>query len=259
MSTVRNSLGLAIVIMLTVGMTVPVCAQEANAALDSTLFTTYTVNSPFQNVAFTVCGSLPQSSGCYGGGSLGPFNKVGALLEGIPSTKGNVVSRAIYVVDAGDATVQLYAYKKTDTITASFDTVNVTLAKMITLPLTGGSTALSFMAANNGFLFIGTDQTPQAVRVEKNNLSVTQLGGFSPPINVTAITADSYGYVTVTQGGINGGESGFSVYGPDGSGEEDGGGAPFMLNTRAAVLTSTLPQSDDAPAQRLEVRPKMAK
>ena len=65
--------------------------------------------------------------------------------------------------------------------------------------------------------------------------------------------------VRVGQGGINGGESGFSVYGPDGSGEEDGGGAPFMLNTRAAVLTSTLPQSDDAPAQRLEVRPKTAK
>jgi len=115
------------------------------------------------------------------------------------------------------------------------------------------------MGANNLFLFIGTDQSPQAVRVQKSNLSVTQLGGFSPPINVTAITADNYGYVTVTQGGFSGGESASSVFGPDGSETEDGGGAFFMLNTRTAVSTATLPQSDSSPPQRRSVRPTTAK
>jgi hypothetical protein len=57
------------------------------------------------------------------------------------------------------------------------------------------------------------------------------VGGFSPPINVTAITADLYGYVTVTQASFGTGENGFYVFGPTGGGAEDGGGAEFLLNT----------------------------
>ena len=47
--------------------------------------------------------------------------------------------------------------QETDTISPTFDTVVVTLSKTV-LPLTGGSTALTSMAANTGFIFIGTDQ-----------------------------------------------------------------------------------------------------
>jgi len=223
---------------------VPLHAQDSAlpAAPDSTLYTTYSAfsGSGQTTVSWVVCGSTQQTSGCYDSGSIGPFVGIGAMMEGIPFVNGNVVTRAIYVVDSGaTSSVKLYFYKKVDTVTADFDTTTVTLVRTVKLPLTGGTTAQCFMAANSGFLFIGTDQSPQAVEVRKSNLSVTQLGGFSPPINVSAITADQYGYVTVTQGNSSSG-SGFSVFWPTGGGEEDGGGADFMLGTMQAVSPAAL-------------------
>jgi hypothetical protein len=192
---------------------------------------------------------------------LGPFGYAGALIEGNPSTSGSTVTRAIYIVDIGSGTsgngVTLYVYKKSDTVSASSDTITVTLLKSVSLPLVGGSTALCSMAANNGFLFIGTDQSPQGVRVQKNNLSITQIGGFSPPINVTSITTDKYGYVTVTFGGFVSGENGFYTFGPNGQGVGDGGGAWFMLSTVAGLSTTTLPSSDFMPPLPLVVKPKI--
>jgi hypothetical protein len=207
-----------------------------------------------------VCGSLPDTFGCYGSAFLGPFGKIGALLEGNPSTKGSTVTRAIYVVDiaagANGTGVNLNIYKKTDTTFSSEDTVAVSLFKTISLPLTGGSTAFCSMAANAGYLFIGTDQSPQGVEVKKSNGTVTLLGGFSPPINVTSITADQYGYVTVTQGGFGSFSNGFSVYGPNGAGQEDGGDADFMLGTTNGVSAAKLTTADHFPSERLVVRPK---
>jgi hypothetical protein len=225
--------------------TVPVQGQTAAAPPDSTLFTTYDLSPGYQSVGWLVCGSTQQTSGCYAGGSLGPFVGVGALMEGNPVVNGNSVTRAIYVVDSGSAnSVKLYVYKKTDTVTPQTDTVTVTLNKTADLSplLVGGAAVSCSMAANNGFLFIGTDQSPQAVEVNKRTLSVAAVGGFSPPLNVTAITADKYGYVTVTQGNFFNGGNGFYVFGPDGFAKEDGGGAEFMLNTVNAVSTSALPQ-----------------
>lgn len=211
----------------------PLFAQSP-AAPDATLYTTYQIFG--SNVNFTVCGSTQQSEGCYGGGQLGPFGILGSLLESQPIIKGNVVTRGIYVVDigaGGGSGVALYVYKKTDTVSASYDQVAVTLLKTISLPLTGGAGAVSSMAANQHYLFIGTNLSNSAVEVSKSDYSMQQAGAFDA--GVTSITADSYGYVTITQG------SGFAVYGPNGSIQEDGGGSPFMLNTINAVGTSTLP------------------
>jgi hypothetical protein len=99
----------------------------------------------------------------------------------------NTVTRTIYVLDIATGSnlngVTLYVYKKTDTITSSFDTTSVTLSKTISLPsLVGGSSALASMAANNKFLFIGTNQSPSAVEIQKGTFTITQIGGFSPPI-----------------------------------------------------------------------------
>jgi len=174
----------------------------------------------------------------------------------------NTVTRKIYVVDVASGSsgtgVTLYVYKKTDTITASFDTISVKLVNTVTLSLIGGTSAVCSMAANSGFLFIGTDQSPQAVRVQKSNLSTTLVGGFSPPINVTSITSDKYGYVTVTFGGFTGGEDGFYTFGPNGQSEGDGGGAWFMLSTDTGLSTSSLPPVSAGVnlAERLQVRPK---
>jgi hypothetical protein len=231
--------------MVLLALSTTVHGQNPPAPPDSTLFTTYDLSPGYQTVGWLVCGSTQQTSGCYAAGSLGPFVGVGALMEGNPVVNGNTVTRAIYVVDSGSAnSVKLYVYKKTDTVTPQTDTVTVTLNRTADLSplLVGGASVSCSMAANNRFLFIGTDQSPQAVEVNKSTLSVAAVGGFSPPLNVTAITADKYGYVTVTQGNFFSGGNGFYVFGPDGFGREDGGGAEFMLNTVNAVSTSTLPQ-----------------
>jgi hypothetical protein len=149
-------------------------------------------------------------------------------MEGEPVTVGNTVTRSIYVLDGSSNTrgVLLNVFKKTDIVTDNGDTVSITPSKKLTLPLAGGSNALCTMAANDGFIFVGTDASPNAVRVNKLTYSLTKLGGFSPPLPVTAITANDYGYVTVTQEAATQG-SGFSVYGPNGMLQEDGGGARF--------------------------------
>jgi hypothetical protein len=238
MCRIRKQWALAAWVLVFLTMTFPAWA----APIDSTLFTTYTLNG--NDLNWLVCGSTAQTSGCYGSGSIGPFGIIGAMIEGNPTTSGSTVTRYIYVVDIGSNGngVDVYVYKKTDTVTATSDTVSVTLYKTVSLPLIGGSGASCSMAANNGYLFIGTDQSPQAVQVQKSNLNVTQLGGFSPPLNVTAITADSYGYVTITQGGTNGSVGAFTVIGPKGTFQEDGGGNDFMLDTLNAVTPSMLPK-----------------
>jgi hypothetical protein len=114
-----------------------------------------------------------------------------------------------------------------DTITSSDDTTTFTLEKTVSLPLTGGTTALTFAAANSAYLVIGTNLSDVPVEVAKKTYAVTSLDIIGQiPIS---ITADNYGYVTVTSAG------GFFVVGPTGSLEEDGGGSPFMVNTLLGI------------------------
>jgi hypothetical protein len=211
------------------------------AVIDATLYTRYNTDIAHTTVNWNVCGSLAGSSGCYGSGSLGPFGQIGALLEGEPKTdrNANTVTRAVYVLDyksgPNQNEVVLYVYTKVDTITTNSDTVTVTLSQTITLPLVGDFPAQTSMAANKQFLFIGTDLSPYAVQVNKRNFSVTQLGGFTPPINIFAITADEYGYVTLSFGSFGSSDTAFIVVSPNGSAGEDDVGSQFMLNTLQAI------------------------
>lgn len=211
---------------------------------DSTLYTTY--SGTYVELQWEVCGSTAQSSGCYGSGSLGPFTTIGAMLEGNPSVNGNVVTRAIYIVDAGANPMVLYVYTKTDTVTATSDVVSVTLSHTITLPLLGGTDVSAFMAANNSFLFIGSDfigtGENMPVRIRKSDLHVARLDEFVG--GTVAITSDQYGYVTVEQPGF------FTVYGPNGEPKEDGGGDQFTLGTTQAMPGALLVGSPTAPAAR---------
>jgi hypothetical protein len=210
------------------------------AALDSTLAITYRMVG--SNIDWTVCGSLPDTYGCYGSGTLGPFGRVGAMIEGIPSQNAQkgTVTRYIYILDVAYGSesdeVGLYVYKRVDTINDEDDTIAVTLYKTVSLPLTGGSATVPSMAANKSFLYVGTNQDELAVQVQKSNLAVIQFGEVSGPYYVTAITSDAYGFITVTWG--NG--AGFEVLNADGQATEDGGGAEFMLGTVQATLPSTV-------------------
>jgi hypothetical protein len=241
MSKLANQWLLAVsIILLALSAAVGVSAQTVKAPPDSTLFTTYSLDVAHTSVSWLVCGSTQQTSGCYASGNLGPFGKVGALLEGNQWSITNTVTRSIYVLDIATGSnqngVTLYVYKKIDIITPSFDTVSITLSNTVSLPLLiGGSSALSYMAANKNYLFIGTDQGPSGAEVKKGTLTITPIG-VNPPI--TAITADRYGYVTVTYGSF---PQGFVLFGPNGLLQESGGGGLFLLNTVQAVLASTLP------------------
>ena len=230
------------VLSLVLFVSIPVFLHAA--AIDSTLFTTYTINSP-QNtqINFSVCGSLPTSEGCYAAGAYGPFGRVGAMIEGNPTQnlKQSTVTRYVYILDVGfgskENEVALYVYKRVDSITSGTDTVTVTLFKTVTLPLTGGTATVPSLAANKNYILIGTNQDNLAVEVKKSNLSFVQVGG-SSGLTVSSITPDEYGYITVTWGTtING----FVVIGPNGAVQENGGGPSFMLNTNEAILTSALP------------------
>jgi len=235
-------------VLLLLAAALPLQAQQPAAPPDSTLYTNYFGTTT--SIDWIVCGSTQQSSGCYASGDLGPFVAIGAMLEGIPSVASDVVTRAIYIVDSGANPVKLYVYSKTDTVSASEDAVSVTLTKTITLPLTGGSNVSASMAANNKFLFIGTDEGTLAVKVNKGNLVVTKLEEFSAA--TLSITSDQYGYVTIAQVG------GFTVYGPDGDVEEDGGGSQFMIGTTQAVPASALFGGTPRSAPLLGYKPKSA-
>jgi hypothetical protein len=211
------------------------------SAIDSTLFTTYSLSGNDTNINLVVCGSLPGSEGCYGSGSMGPFGRVGAMIEGNPKQNktAGTVTRYIYVLDvqygSGGNEVALSIYKKVDTISGSFDTVSVSLFKTLTLPLTGGVNTVASVAANKNFLYLGTDQDQAAVQVQKSNLASSQID-IIPGFVVTSITSDQYGFITIEWGH----GAGFYVLNGNGQGQEDGGGAAFMMSTVQATIPSTV-------------------
>jgi hypothetical protein len=133
---------IAAAVVAGLGMSFPALAQTA-VPIDSTLFTTYESYGN-NNITWVTCGSTKNSDGCYGAGTLGPFGRVCAVMEGQPATVGNTVTRSLYVLAGGSNTsiVSLNVFKKTDTITSNSDTVSITPSKRLTLPLTGGSNAL---------------------------------------------------------------------------------------------------------------------
>ena len=71
-------------------------------------------------------------------------------------------------------------------------------------------------------MIVGTNRSTTVDEIDKGTRAVTPLGPYSS--NLTSITADQFGYVTVAFG------SEFTVFGPDGSGQLGGGGTQFTLN-----------------------------
>jgi hypothetical protein len=227
---------------------------------DAGLFAQYDFPSDFSSVDFVVCGYLPQTDGCYGSGSFGPFGHVGAMLEGYPSTDGDVVERAVYIVDVaggkGRDEVILYHYVLTYTITDGTDAAITTkLTRTVSLPLVGGKGVRCSLAGNSHVVVIGTDQSTQAVMLTKGSLAIQTIGGFSNAPTVTSITTDAYGYISVSFGGGSV-IPGFVVIGPTGGFEEDGGGESFLVSTSTGLSTKdVLLYGDTSMASKLNARP----
>ena len=108
------------------------------------------------------------------------------------------------------------------------------------------------MAQNPSYVYAATSQSTLAAAINKTTFSVGRAGDFGA--NVSAITADSYGFVTIVQG--SGFGAGFTVYGPNGQPEEDGGGGPFMINPIDAVYPSSYAPAGDLAPPKLGYWPK---
>jgi hypothetical protein len=238
---------------------VAVTSTTFAASPDAGLFAQYNFPNDFSSVYLTVCGSLPQTEGCYGGGSFGPFGHVGAMLEGDPATNGDSVERAIYIIDVaggkGRDEVILYRYLLTYTITDGSDAAITTqLTRTVSLPLVGGKGVRCSVAGNSRVVVIGTDQSAQAVILTKGSLAIQTLGGFSDAPTVTSITTDAYGYISVSFGGGSL-SSGFIVIGPSGGPEEDGGGESFLVSTSTGLSTKDILDGDASLTSKLNSRP----
>ena len=213
---------------------------------DYHLYTQYTVPNTFNNVYLTVCGSTADSEGCYGSAVFGPFGHAGALIEGNEVVSGGTVTRNIYVVDDGDTSaggtgVKLYVYLKTDVVTASSDTVTTSLVNTVNLPLVTGRNVVTHVAADNGYLFIGTSLSQSALRISKSDLSMLSIPGGA---YLTSITANKYGHVIATFGQY------FAAYDPEGNLEESGGGNEALVDASNGLSTVSLyPASASSPSQ----------
>ncbi len=206
------------------------------------IYTTYTVNPG--SISWVTCGSTVQDEGCFGSGSLAPFGKVCAVIEGRKTTTGDTMVEDLYVLDSNyrqSGSVFLHAFKITYVVSASDISTTINPRATIGLPLTGGTKVTCQMAANDVVLVAGTNASAQAVVINKLTLAFSQFAGISRPArassssdNDSSIVANDDGYIAVNQG--TGVETSFYLIGPNGSGVEDGGGSALVFSSTNAYV-----------------------
>lgn len=201
-------------------------------ALDDGLYAEFSASPT--SVSFLVCGATGGTEGCYGSATLSPpFEQACAVLEGKPRTKGDVMTRAIYVLDkrtSNSDPIMLYVFERKDVIGGGSDSVSATLKTTVNLGLLGGQSSSCSLAGNINYVYAATSVDQVVAGVDKKNFSVTDLGGFSPPATVTSITSDDRGYIALHF------NEGFYIFDPDGNGLADGGGAADFINRRNGWL-----------------------
>jgi len=240
------SIGLVMLLTATLG--------KAAAPPDQTLYTTYTLGQNSQSIGYLVCGSTVETFGCYTSGSLGPFGRVGAVIQGHIGHAGDFAVRDIYVIDVASGTggtgVTLSVWRKTDTVSASSDSVQVEFVRSVPLPLTGGALANCYVVGTTSFLYIGTDQGGTAVQVRKSNYELNPIGGGGGGA-ITSITATDEGYVAISYGGPNEIGAGFQSFDPTGAALQVGGGYSVFLNSRVGLSTFNIPLSTGVASPQL--------
>jgi hypothetical protein len=216
----------------------------AAGAPDVNLVTEYS-SADGTGIQWIECGVLANGiNGCFSSGTLHGLKKPCSITEGqeaVMNMNGQyITSTPVYVLDAGTKTgdqLTLDVYIETKNVRTNTVSTSFKLTSQVVLPVVAGPTATCAMSANNTALLAGTNVDPHAVKVTLSNLSVFQYGAFSPPINVTAITQNENGYISIQYGG--GEDSGFLLIAPDGSTSEDGGGTPFLINPAETVAISS--------------------
>jgi hypothetical protein len=240
-------------LLVALASALPASAQQKLP--DSTLYTQYSNFSPTQ-VNWSTCGSLPQSEGCYGSGALTPSTNACSVVQNVPvAITSFTVLRYIYVLDSGSSSggVTLTAFKRTDTVTQTEDTISITKVATVPLPTLVGGTGVSCMLSQNPTgVFAGTNQSSSAVLVNKSSYAVTPISMGSEYI--TSITADSYGYVMVVQGAT--GSHAFTLFGPNSESIEVGGGNYYMINPENGMTPQNYPWPAGLPQRTVQWWPK---
>jgi len=251
-SNPRHALAFGVTLALAAVLPPPaLAASTTTAPPDIGLFTTYSLGAGSQSVNWLVCGSTQQTEGCYDLGSIGKFGQVTAMLEGAARVNAatGTVKREIYVCDvaAGTGTgVTLYDYTKTDVVSATDDAATVVLNKAIPLTLVGGANAACQMAANPADVYV--EVNGGFATIAKSGDTVV---GSTPGVGVISVTADGPGYVDIDYNGS------FYGVGPDGGGEEDGGGDYFKVGPVVGTNLNNVPMFYGSfPANQMKVVPK---
>ncbi|MGO9519882.1 MAG: hypothetical protein ACLPND_22830, partial [Candidatus Korobacteraceae bacterium] len=104
-------------------------------------------------------------------------------------------------------------------------------------------------------VYASTYQSAYVAAINKSNFSVNSIGGFG--VDVSALTADSYGYVTIVWG--TGFGTQFGTCAPNGQLEESGGGGYFMINPIDAVYPPNYPTLEQGTLPRVGYWPKVTK
>jgi hypothetical protein len=180
-----------------------VTAPARSAALDEYIVTSYT--ALVTSINWQTAGPINFPSS----GTLGPFDRACAILEGKPHTQGDVMTRSVYVLDAGNgdpSTVVLHIYTRTDTITSSggvaSDVETIVPRRTVVLSLTSQAGAVCYMAANDTSVFASTGANNQASIINKKTFAETIIQSYVTTTDspVTQITAADQGIVFVTFG-----------------------------------------------------------
>jgi hypothetical protein len=148
-------------------------------------------------------------------------------MEGDSQQNGNVVSRYIYVLDkrrSSEVDALVNVYLRSDTITDTSDTIELTLVQQIDTLILGAPKAKCFMAGSDSIIFVGTDASAVAAKISLLSSGVSEIRGST---NVQSITADERGYVNVSYL-----DDSHIDYDPEGNPVADGGETFFRANTR---------------------------
>jgi hypothetical protein len=180
-------------------------------------------------------GSFVDMSVCTTGGCdfgfTGSFEHVCAILETVPVVADNVMTRDIFVLDKRNSSsnpMTLTVYHRVDTATGGGDNWDVTLTHTISLDIVGGPKAKCKMVENPKYVYLGTDLSSHAVRIDKKKFKTSEGASGS----TTLLSVDSRGYVTISDTG----SGGFELLDPKGVPVVSGGGGPYEVGDQTATL-----------------------
>lgn len=220
----KTLLAAASTVAMTLAFGTPTFAGKSSP--DDGIYSMYDIDEGGSFFNLSICGNF----GC-GGGYTNGFDHVCAVLESAPKVKNDVMTRDIYILDKRTKATDpmtLTVLHRVDDGVGGGDSFAVTLAKVITLDITGGSKANCKMVENPISVYLGTDISDHSVMIDKKKLKASE----AQPGATTVLSADSRGYISISSSAAGG----FMILDPNGSPVASGGGAENQVGTQTATV-----------------------